>query len=63
MENVLNWLNALLDRFMPADIFARLDLLYNGSIIFLGAGVMIMLIAMVLMIISIRQRKKYAKHA
>ena len=63
MENVLNWLNALLDRFMPADIFARLDLLYNGSIIFLGVGVMIMLIAMVLMIISIRQRKKYAKNA
>ena len=49
MNNVLNWLNGLLMPILPADIYSRLDLLYNGSIILLGAGVVLLLAAMVLM--------------
>ena len=63
MENAMIWLNAILDNFLPDDIFARLDMLYNGSIIFLGAGVIVMLIAMVLMILSIRKGKKQSARA
>lgn len=63
MENVMNWLNALLDNFLPADIFSRLDALYNGAILFLGAGVIVMLLAMVLMILSIRMGKKRSARA
>ena len=45
MNNVLNWLNGLLMPILPADIYNRLDLLYNGSIILLGAGVVLLLVA------------------
>ena len=60
MNNVLNWLNGLLVPILPADIYSRLDLLYNGSIILLGAGVVLLLAAMVLMIFSVRKGKKRA---
>ena len=60
MNNVLNWLNGLLMPILPADIYNRLDLLYNGSIILLGAGVVLLLVAMVLMIFSVRKGKKRA---
>ena len=63
MENAMIWLNTLLDKVLPADIFSRLDVLYNGSIIFLGAGVIVMLVAMVLMILSIRKGKKRSARA
>ena len=63
MESVMNWLNALLDNVLPADIFARLDVLYNGAIIFLGAGVILLLVAMVLMILSVRMGKKRSARA
>ena len=63
MDKVLNWLNALLDNVLPADIFSRLDMLYNGSIIFLAAGVLLMLVAMVLMSLSIRKGKKTSARA
>ena len=61
MNHVMNWLETLLDPILPADIFTRLDALYSGSIIFLGAGVVVMLLAMVLMIFSIRKKKGSAR--
>lgn len=63
MGDILIWLEAFADSILPADIFSRLDMLYNSSIIFLGAGVIVMLIAMVLMILSIRTGKKRSKRA
>ena len=62
MTNILTWLNNMLMPFLPADIYARLDLLYNGAIILLGAGVALLLIAMVLMIFSVRKGKKRAAY-
>lgn len=38
MDFVLGWLDEALTTFLPADIFSRLDVYYNGTILFLGAG-------------------------
>lgn len=36
MTAILNWLDAVLSPFLPADIYMKLDQLYNGTIICLG---------------------------
>ena len=45
MNAILNWLDAVLSPFLPADIYTKLDQLYNGTIICLGAGIILMLLA------------------
>ena len=63
MNKILDGLNNLLLPLLPADIYSRLDILYNGAIIVLGAGVVLMLLALVLMILSVRKNQKRTARA
>lgn len=59
MTAILNWLDAVLSPFLPADIYTKLDQLYNGTIICLGAGIILMLLAVVFMILAVCRSKKH----
>lgn len=63
MNAILGWLSALLSQLLPSDIYSRLDFLYNGTIICLGAGIIVMLIAVVFMIAAVRRSKRRALNA
>lgn len=63
MSTILAWLSAVLSRFLPSEIYSRLDFLYNGTIICLGAGVILMLLAVVFMIAAVRRNKRRALNA
>ena len=63
MSAILGWLSALLSQLLPSDIYSRLDYLYNGTIICLGAGIIVMLIAVVFMIAAVRRSKRRALNA
>lgn len=63
MNAILGWLSALLSQLLPSDIYSRLDFLYNGTIICLGAGIIVMLLAVVFMIAAVRRSKRRALNA
>lgn len=63
MDFVLSWLDEALTTFLPADIFSRLDVYYNGTILFLGAGLVLLLSALALLIAAVRKGKKHAPSA
>ncbi len=63
MDFVLGWLDEALTTFLPADIFSRLDVYYNGAILFLGAGLVLLLSALALLIAAVRKGKKHAPSA
>ena len=63
MSAILAWLSAVLSPLLPAEIYSRLDFLYNGTIICLGAGVILMLVAVVFMIAAVRRSKRRALNA
>ncbi len=60
MDAILSWLDGALAPLLPADLYAKLDLYYNGSLVCLGAGVALMLLAVVFMIIAVRKARKHA---
>ena len=60
MDQVLSWLDGVLSVLMPADIFEKLNVFYNGTMICLGIGMILMLVAIVLMIFAVRKGKKHA---
>lgn len=63
MSAILAWLSAVLSPLLPEEIYSRLDFLYNGTIICLGAGVILMLLAVVFMIAAVRRSKRRALNA
>lgn len=63
MDAILDWLSAMLTPLMPSEIYSRLDFLYNGTIICLGAGILVMLLAVVFMIAAVRRSKRRAMKA
>ena len=63
MSAILAWLSAVLSPLLPTEIYSRLDFLYNGTIICLGAGVILMLLAVVFMIAAVRRSKRRALNA
>lgn len=63
MSAILGWLSAVLSPLLPSEIYSRLDFLYNGTIICLGAGIIVMLLAVVFMIAAVRRSKRRALNA
>lgn len=61
MDAILLWLDGVLSPFMPTNIYSKLDFLYDGTIICLGAGIILMMLAVVFMIFAVRRAKKYAQ--
>ena len=53
MSAILGWLSAVLSPLLPSEIYSRLDFLYNATIICLGAGIIVMLLAVVFMIAAV----------
>ena len=48
---------SLLEPFMPESLTGKLDFLYNGSILCIGAGIVLLLISAVLFIFALRRRR------
>ena len=44
-------------------VLSRLDVYYNGTILFLGAGLVLLLSALALLIAAVRKGKKHAPSA
>ena len=63
MNAILGWLEGVLAPILPTEIYSRLDFLYNATIICLGAGMIVMLIAVIFMIFAVRRGKKHALNA
>ncbi|MDY4519196.1 MAG: hypothetical protein SPE01_11295 [Candidatus Spyradocola sp.] len=63
MSAILGWLSAVLSPLLPSEIYSRLDFLYNATIICLGAGIIVMLLAVVFMIAAVRRSKRRALNA
>lgn len=63
MSAILGWLSAMLSPLLPSEIYSRLDFLYNATIICLGAGIIVMLLAVVFMIAAVRRSKRRALNA
>ena len=63
MSAILGWLSAVLSPLLPSEIYSRLDFLYNATIICLGAGIIVMLLAVVFMIAAVRRGKRRALNA
>ena len=63
MSAILGWLSAVLSPLLPSEISSRLDFLYNATIICLGAGIIVMLLAVVFMIAAVRRSKRRALNA
>ena len=63
MSAILGWLSAVLSPLLPSEIYSRLDFLYNATIICLGAGIIVMLLAVVFMIAAVRISKRRALNA
>lgn len=63
MSAILGWLSAVLSPLLPSEIYSRLDFLYNATIICLGAGIIVMLLAVVFMIAAVRRSKRRAPNA
>ena len=63
MSAILGWLSAVLSPLLPSEIYSRLDFLYNATIICLGAGIIVMLLAVVFMIAAVRRSKRHALNA
>lgn len=63
MSAILGWLSAVLSPLLPSEIYSRLDYLYNATIICLGAGIIVMLLAVVFMIAAVRRSKRRALNA
>lgn len=63
MNAILGWLEGVLASILPTEIYSRLDFLYNATIICLGVGIIVMLIAVVFMIFAVRRGKKHALNA
>ena len=63
MSAILGWLSAVLSPLLPSEIYSRLDFLYNATIICLGAGIIVMLLAVVFMIAAVRKSKRRALNA
>ena len=49
---------SLLSPYMPETLSEQLTFLYNGAIICIGAGVILLLISAVLVITALRRRKR-----
>ncbi|MGI5884247.1 MAG: hypothetical protein ACOX83_04680 [Candidatus Spyradocola sp.] len=63
MDFIFGWLDGVLTTFLPPDIFSRLDVYYDGTILCLGAGLLLVLAALALLIAAVRKGKKHAPSA
>lgn len=63
MDAIFAWLDGALSSFLPADLFSRLDVYYDGAVVCLGAGLLLVLAALALLIAAVRKGKKHAPSA
>lgn len=63
MNAILGWLENILAPMLPAEIYSKLDFLYNAAVICLGTGIILMLAAVMFMIFAVHRSKKRALDA
>ena len=61
MDKALLWLDGLVSPYLPVNIYEKLDWLYSGTLIVLGAGLLLMAAAAVFMIARLRALRKHAQ--